>query len=58
VIWLGYALLGTALFAVIKAAIVFLGTLTLSWITSAITCRIAFVEHLISGKRHEWVRKL
>jgi hypothetical protein len=58
VIWLQYALLGTALFAVIKAAIVFLGALALSWITSAITCRIPLVEHLISGKRRELVRKL
>jgi glucans biosynthesis protein C len=58
IIWLQYALLGTALFAVIKAAIVFLGTLTLSWITSAITCRIPLVEHLISRKKHELVRKL
>jgi glucans biosynthesis protein C len=58
VIWLQYALLGTAVFAVIKAAIVFIGTLTLSWITSAITCRIRLVEHLISGKRHEFVGKL
>jgi len=58
VIWLQYALLGTAVFAVIKAAIVFIGTLTLSWITSAITCRIPLVEHLISGKRHEFVGKL
>jgi glucans biosynthesis protein C len=58
VIWLQYALLGTALFAIIKAAIVFLGALALSWITSAITCRIPLVEHLISGKRRELVRKL
>jgi glucans biosynthesis protein C len=58
VIWLQYALLGTALFAVIKAAIVFLGALALSWITSAITCRIPLVEHLISGKRRELVREL
>ena len=58
VIWLQYVLLGTALFAIIKAAIVFLGTLTLSWITSAITCRIPLVEYLISGKTHELVRRL
>jgi peptidoglycan/LPS O-acetylase OafA/YrhL len=58
VIWLQYVLLGTALFAIIKAAIVFLGTLTLSWLTSAITSRIPLVEHLISGKTHELVRKL
>jgi surface polysaccharide O-acyltransferase-like enzyme len=32
VVWLQYALLGTALFAVIKAAAVFGGTLVLSWI--------------------------
>ncbi|MGA8498339.1 MAG: hypothetical protein WB764_22825 [Xanthobacteraceae bacterium] len=32
VVWLQYALLGTALFARIKAAAVFGGTLVLSWI--------------------------
>ena len=32
VVWLQYALLGTALFAMIKAAIVFGCTLVLSWI--------------------------
>jgi glucans biosynthesis protein C len=58
VIWLQYALLGAALFAVIKAAIVFIGTLVLSWMTSAVTSRIPLVERLVSGKRRELVREL
>jgi len=58
VIWLQYALLGVALFAVIKAAIVFVGTLVLSWMASAITSRIPLVERLVSGKRRELVREL
>ena len=33
VVWLQYALLGTALFALIKGVIVFCGTLILSWLT-------------------------
>ncbi|HMG77044.1 MAG TPA: hypothetical protein VK591_00065 [Xanthobacteraceae bacterium] len=32
VVWLQHALLGTALFAMVKAAVVFGGTLVLSWI--------------------------
>jgi glucans biosynthesis protein C len=58
VIWLQYALLGAALFAVVKAAIVFIGTLVLSWTTSAVTSRIPLVERLVSGKRRELVREL
>ena len=36
-VWLQYAVLGTALFAVIKAAIVFSATLILSWAIAAAT---------------------
>ena len=32
-IWLQYALLGTALFALVKGVIVFCGTVILSWLT-------------------------
>ena len=42
VVWLQYALLGTALFAMIKAAIVFGGTLVLSWIAVLAVQRIPF----------------
>ena len=57
-IWLQYALLEAALFAVSKAVVVFIGTLALSWITSALACRVPLVKRLISGKRHELVREL
>jgi hypothetical protein len=40
VVWLQYALMATALFAVIKAAIVFAGTLVLSWATALAVQRI------------------
>ena len=40
VVWLQYLLLGAALFAVGKAAVVFGATLLLSWATTAIMCRI------------------
>lgn len=45
VIWLQYALLGTALFALIKGVIVFCGTVILSWLT------ILFVERIPFGLR-------
>ena len=49
--WLQYALLGTALFAVIKAAIVFGGTLVLSWIAVLAVQRIPFGAQLIGAPR-------
>jgi glucans biosynthesis protein C len=42
VVWLQYALLGTALFALIKGVIVFCGTLILSWLTVVLVERIPF----------------
>jgi surface polysaccharide O-acyltransferase-like enzyme len=39
-IWLQYALLGLAMFAIIKAAIVFTGTLLMSWASVAALRRI------------------
>ena len=51
VVWLQYALLGTALFAVIKAAIVFGGTLVLSWIAVLAVRRIPFGAQLIGAPR-------
>jgi peptidoglycan/LPS O-acetylase OafA/YrhL len=53
VIWLQYLLLGVALFAVAKAAIVFAGTLILSWTTTAAVCRVSIGARLIGGKRRE-----
>jgi hypothetical protein len=49
VVWLQYALLATALFAVVKAAIVFSGTLVLSWITTLAVGRIPFGARLIGA---------
>jgi len=57
VIWLQYLLLDVALFAVIKAAIVFVGTLVLSGFISTVTSRIPLVERLVSGRRRELVRE-
>jgi glucans biosynthesis protein C len=49
VIWLQYALLGTALFALIKGVIVFCGTLILSWLTVVLVERIPFGLRLRSA---------
>jgi peptidoglycan/LPS O-acetylase OafA/YrhL len=46
VVWLQYALLGSTLFAVIKGALVFAGTLVLSWITLLVVQRIPYVARL------------
>jgi glucans biosynthesis protein C len=51
IVWLQYALLGTALFAVIKAAIVFGSTLVLSWIAVLAVQRIPFGAQLIGSPR-------
>jgi hypothetical protein len=51
VVWLQYALLGTALFAMIKAAIVFGGTLVLSWITVLAVQRVPFGAQQIGAPR-------
>jgi glucan biosynthesis protein C len=51
VVWLQYALLGTVLFAVIKAAVAFGGTLVLSWIAVLAVQRIPFGAQLIGAPR-------
>ncbi len=51
VMWLQYALLGTALFAMIKAAIVFGGTLVLSWLAVLAVQRIPFGAQPIAVPR-------
>jgi surface polysaccharide O-acyltransferase-like enzyme len=56
VIWLQYMLLGVALFAVVKAAIVLAGALFLSWATTAAVCRIPIGARLMGRKRRELVR--
>jgi surface polysaccharide O-acyltransferase-like enzyme len=45
-VWLQYALVGSTLFAVIKGALVFAGTLVLSWITLVVVQRIPFAARL------------
>ena len=49
VVWLQYALLDAALFAICKAAIVFGGTLITSWAIVART--LPLVSRLNAGKR-------
>jgi len=53
VLWLQYILVGYALFAVAKAAIVFVGGTILSWSTSAALCRASIGGRLMGGKRRE-----
>jgi glucans biosynthesis protein C len=49
VVWLQYALLTLPLFAVIKAAIVFAGTLLCTWTTAGAVARIPFGARLIGA---------
>ena len=49
VIWLQYALLGIALFALVKGVIVFCATVILSWLTILLYERIPFGLRLISN---------
>ena len=51
VVWLQYALLGAALFAVVKAAIVFGGTLVASWFVVLVVQHIPFGAQLIGSPR-------
>jgi hypothetical protein len=51
VVWLQYVLLAAGLFAVIKGAIVFGGTLILSWGTIAAVRRIPAAAHVIGAGR-------
>jgi glucans biosynthesis protein C len=52
VVWLQYALLGAALFAVVKAAIVFAGTLFLSYVSILLFVRVPFGARLIGVEPH------
>ena len=51
VVWLQYAFLGVGLFAMVKGAIVFGGTLLLSWGVIAIIRRISPAGHVIGADR-------
>lgn len=57
VVWLQYALVGSTLFAVIKGALVFAGTLVLSWITLVVVQRVPFAAPLF-GLTPEALKKL
>jgi hypothetical protein len=54
IVWLQYLLLPIALFAAGKAAIVFGGTLALSWIAAVAFGNVAWDDHLAQAKR--WMR--
>jgi len=56
VIWLQYLLLHAPLFAVAKAAIVFIGALTLSWAATAAICRVPIGARLMGRNRRELAR--
>jgi hypothetical protein len=56
VVWLQFALLGLALPALVKAAIVFSLTLTLSWSATALLRRIPAVAHIIGADRRPAAR--
>jgi glucans biosynthesis protein C len=53
VVWLQYALLELALFAVLKAAIVFTGTLICTWTTASAVQRIPLGARLIGSTRRQ-----
>jgi glucans biosynthesis protein C len=52
VVWLQFALLGAALFAVVKAAIVFGGTLLFSYVAILVFARVPFGARLIGVEPH------
>jgi surface polysaccharide O-acyltransferase-like enzyme len=56
VIWLQYILLGFALFAIAKAAIVFGASLFLSWLTTVAVCRIPIGARVLGADRRVLVR--
>ena len=51
IIWLQYLLLGSDLFAVVKAGLVFGGTLAMSWAAAALLSSIPIGARLMQGKR-------
>jgi hypothetical protein len=56
VVWLQFALLGLELPAVVKAAIVFAGTLALSWSATAALGRVPAVANIIGVDRRPVAR--
>jgi peptidoglycan/LPS O-acetylase OafA/YrhL len=51
VVWLQYALLGVALFAIAKATIVFGGTVVFAWAITAAMRRVPFGSRLVGAER-------
>ncbi len=51
VVWLQYVMLGFALSAIMKGAIVFAGTLVLSWISTAAMCRLRMAARVLGRER-------
>src|SRR5206468_4435261 len=51
VVWLQYALLGFGLFAMVKGALVFAGTVLLSWGVIAVICRISPAGQVMGADR-------
>jgi surface polysaccharide O-acyltransferase-like enzyme len=58
VIWLQYILLGVALLAIAKGAIVFSGAVMLSWVTAAALCRVPIGGRVVGADRRVLVRAL
>jgi glucans biosynthesis protein C len=56
VVWLQYALVGMAMPAIAKAAIVFIGTLILSWATIAAMRRVPLGARLVGAERRVLVK--
>ncbi len=54
VVWLQYALLGVALFAIAKAMLVFSGALLLAWTASIVMRLVPFGSRLIGAERLVW----
>jgi hypothetical protein len=54
VVWLQYALLGVALFAIAKATVVFGGALLLAWATAIVMRLVPFGSRLIGAERLVW----
>ena len=54
IVWLQYALLSVALFAAGKAAIVFGGTLAMSWAAAVVFGNVSWANHMAQAKR--WMR--
>jgi surface polysaccharide O-acyltransferase-like enzyme len=57
VVWLQYIMLTVALFAIAKAAIVFVGALFLSWSAAALVARVPLGARVLGGKRRGSVER-